>query len=102
MNSYNLFVQAGATHTAHSFTQPNNPALAPGPIISTTLVRYENPAYTEYDASIGCGKDAWSVEAYAQNLTNVITSTFTSSAQFAVQQTITRPRVIGARISYRF
>ncbi len=102
MNAYNLFVQAGATHTAHSFTQPNNPALAPGPVISTTLVRYENPAYTEYDASIGCGKDAWSVEAYGQNLTNVITSTFTSSAQFAVQQTITRPRVLGLRVGYKF
>lgn len=102
MNSYNLFVQAGATHTAHSFTQPNNPALAPGPQISTTLVRYENPSYTEYDASIGCAKDAWSAEVYGQNLTNVITSTFTSSSQFVVQQTITRPRVIGLRIGYKF
>ena len=35
------------------------------------------------------------LELYAQNLTNVIKSTFTSNSQFALQETITRPRVLG-------
>jgi hypothetical protein len=26
--------------------------------VSTTLIRFENPAYTQYDATIGIGKDA--------------------------------------------
>jgi hypothetical protein len=49
-NSYNAFAQFGATHTAHSFTQAgSNPSLSEGGAISTTILRFENPGYTEYD-----------------------------------------------------
>ena len=101
--SYNAFVQAGATHTAHSFTQSSaNPSLSSGSNVSTTLLRFENPPITQYDASIGVSRDAWSVEFFAQNLTNVVKSTFTSTGQFAVEETITRPRVLGIKIGARF
>ena len=103
MNAYNLYAQAGATHTGHSFTQSgSNPELSAGTAISTTLLRFENPAYTAYDASVGVSKDAWWAELHAENLTNVLASTFTSTSQFALQQTILRPRVIGVTIGYRF
>jgi iron complex outermembrane receptor protein len=102
-STYNLFVQAGATHTAHSYTQSgSNPVLSSGGNVSTTQLRFENPAYTEYDASCGISKDAWSVDLYAENLTNVITSVFTSTTQFAVAETITRPRVLGLNVGYKF
>jgi outer membrane receptor protein involved in Fe transport len=102
-NSYNAFSQIGATHTAHSYTQAgSNPSLATGGAINTTLLRFEDPAYTEYDASIGVGKDQWTVQAFGQNLTDVIKSVFTSSAQFDVQQTVTRPRIMGVKFSYKF
>ncbi|HLY53823.1 MAG TPA: TonB-dependent receptor, partial [Steroidobacteraceae bacterium] len=103
MSSYNLFAQWGATHTAHSYTQfGSNPALSSGGAISTNQLRFENPPYTEYDASVGASRDAWSCELYAQNLTNVIQSTWTSTAQFSLQQEITRPRVLGVRLGYKF
>ena len=103
MSSYNLFAQTGATHTAHSYTQfGSNPALSAAGNISTNQLRFENPPYTEYDASLGVAKDAWSAELYAQNLTNVIASTWTSTAQFSLQQEITRPRVLGLRFGYKF
>ncbi len=103
MSSYKLFAQLGATHSAHSFTQSgSNPELSAGTAISTTLLRFENPAYTQYDASLGAGKDAWWTELYAQNLTDVLASTFTSTSQFALQQTILRPRVLGLNVGYRF
>src|SRR5580704_8403702 len=103
LSLYNMFVQAGAVHTAHSFTQSgSNPELSAGGAISTTLLRFENPAYTTYDASIGAAKDAWWAELSAQNLTNVLASTFTSTSQFALQQTTLRPRVIGVTIGYKF
>jgi hypothetical protein len=103
MNSYNAFVQAGVTHTAHSFTQSSaNPALSAGANVSTTLLRFENPPISQYDASIGAGKDAWTTELYAQNLTNVIKSTFTSTNQFVQAETIMRPRVIGLKVGYKF
>ncbi|MBV9911768.1 MAG: hypothetical protein JOZ93_04295, partial [Sinobacteraceae bacterium] len=103
LNSYETYVQAGVTHSAHSFTQSSvNPSLSTGANISTTLLRFENPPLTEYDASLGVMKDAWTAELYAQNLTNVIKSTFTSTSQFVVAENITRPRVLGLRIGYKF
>ncbi len=103
MSSLNLFAQAGVTHTAHSFTQSgSNPVLSAGSNISTNQLRFENPPYTLYDVSCGVTKEAWSVELYALNLTNVVKSTFTSDAQFSLQENITRPRVLGAKIGYKF
>ena len=103
MNSYNAFVQAGATHNAHSYTQAGvNPALSTGGSVSTTLIRFENPAYSQYDASAGVARDAWSAEIYAHNLTNVNASVFTSTTQFVPAETINRPQVIGIKIGYKF
>jgi hypothetical protein len=103
ISSYGAFVQAGATHTAHSYTQSSaNPSLSAGTNVSTTLLRFENPPITEYDASVGISKDAWSAEFFAQNLTNVLRSTFTSTNQFVVAESITRPRVLGLQIRYKF
>jgi outer membrane receptor protein involved in Fe transport len=70
--------------------------------VSTTNLRFENPAFSQYDASIGVAKDAWTTEFYAQNLTNVIKSVFTSSTQFVPAEAITRPRVLGVRFGYKF
>jgi hypothetical protein len=103
INSYNAFVQAGATHTAHSYTQAGvNPALSTGGSVSTTLVRFENLPYSQYDASAGVAKDSWSAELYVQNLTDVNASVFTSTTQFVPAQTITRPRVIGIKFGHKF
>ncbi|HLJ39431.1 MAG TPA: TonB-dependent receptor [Steroidobacteraceae bacterium] len=103
MSSYNMFAQWGVTHTAHSYTQfGSNPSLSSGGAISTNQLRFENPPYTEYDASVGASRDAWTCELFAQNLTNVIQSTWTSTAQFSLQQEITRPRVLGVRLGYKF
>ena len=103
MSSLNLFAQAGVTHTAHSFTQSgSNPVLSAGSNISTNQLRFENPPYTLYDVSCGVTKEAWSVELYALNLTNVIKSTFTSDSQFSLQENIMRPRVLGLKIGYKF
>jgi iron complex outermembrane receptor protein len=103
MQSYNAFVQAGVTHTGHSFTQSSaDPALSQGGNISTTLLRFENPAYSQYDASVGVSKDAWSAELYAQNLSNVNASTYTSTNQFVIAENIVRPRVIEVRLGYKF
>ncbi|HEY2403094.1 MAG TPA: hypothetical protein VGI23_22265, partial [Steroidobacteraceae bacterium] len=86
-----------------SFTQSSsNPSFADGDNVSTTLLRFENPPITQYDASAGIARDAWSVDLYADNLTNVIKSTFTSTNQFVLAETITRPRVLGVRIGYKF
>ncbi|GAC1306787.1 MAG: hypothetical protein NVSMB10_11810 [Steroidobacteraceae bacterium] len=102
LDTYNAFVQLGATHTGHSFTQAgSNPTIGTG-AISTARLRFEDPTYTTYDASLGVAKDAWSTTLYAQNLSNSSASVFTNSDQFIVAQTLLRPRMIGLTFGYKF
>jgi iron complex outermembrane recepter protein len=99
---YAPYVQVAATHNGHSFTQAgSNPLIGPG-AISTGRLRFENPAYSTYDASIGVAKDAWWFNVYGQNLSNSNASVFVSTDQFIVAQTPLRPRVLGAAIGYSF
>lgn len=103
VNNYNAFVQFGGQHTGHSYTQSgSNPSLATGGAINTTLLKFENPAYTTFDASLGVAKDAWNVRLYSQNLFNKETALFTNTAQFVVAQTALRPRIIGVKFAYKF
>ncbi len=100
---YAPFVQFDATHSGHSFTQAGaNPTFALGGALSTSRGRYENPADSTYDASLGVAKDNWIFTAYAQNLSNSNASTFISADQFIVAQTPLRPRIIGGSIAFKF
>ena len=102
LHGLNAFVQAAVTHTAHSYTQSGaNPSLSTGGNVSSTLIRFENPAYSLFDASVGVSADAWSLEIYGQNLANSNAAVLTSTAQFVPAQTIVRPRVLGLKIGYR-
>jgi iron complex outermembrane recepter protein len=102
VNSYNAFVQFGGQHTAHSYTQSGNDPSISANGINTTLLRFENPAYSTFDASFGVAKDAWATHLFIQNLTNKETSLFTNTAQFVVAQTALRPRIIGVKFTYKF
>ena len=100
---YTPFVQFDATHSGHSFTQAgSNPTFAQAGAVSTGRLRFENPAYTTYDASIGVAKDAWYVNVYGENISNSNASVFVSTDQFIIAQTPLRPRVIGASVGYKF
>ena len=100
---YTPFVQFAATHSGHSFTQAgSNPTIAEAGAVSTGRLRFENPAYTTFDASFGVAKDAWYANVHAENLSNSNASTFVSTDQFIVAQTPLRPRVIGASFGYKF
>ena len=100
---YSPFAQFGATHNGHSFTQAgSNPTIAQGGSVTTGRLRFENPAYSTYDASFGVAKDAWTVTAYGENLANSNASTFISTDQFIVAQTPLRPRVLGVSFGYKF
>jgi iron complex outermembrane recepter protein len=100
---YTPFVQVAASHSGHSFTQAgSNPSLAQAGGISTGRLRFENPAYTTYDASFGVAKDAWYLNVYGENLSNSNKSVFVSTDQFIEAQTPLRPRVLGATFGYKF
>ena len=98
MNSYNAFVQFGGDAYG-SFVHPVAaaiPALSASGI-NTTLLRFENPAYSTYDASVGVAKDAWNAHVFVQNLSNSNDQPVHEHRQFAVAQTAVRPRVIGVK-----
>jgi outer membrane receptor protein involved in Fe transport len=98
---YNPFIQFGANHVGHSFSQSGEVAtsLQAAP---TGKTPYEIPAYSTFDASMGIAKGAWTVTAYGQNLGNSNASTFISGAQYIVAQTPLRPRVLGMSFGYKF
>jgi iron complex outermembrane recepter protein len=101
--AYSPFVQVGVTHNGHSFTQAgSNPTIAEAGSVSTGRLRFENPAYSTVDASLGVAKDAWIVTVYGENLGNSNASTFVSTDQFIVAQTPLRPRILGASFAYKF
>jgi iron complex outermembrane recepter protein len=100
--AYAPFMQFGATHQGISFTQAgSNPTIAQAGL-STSRLRFENPAYSTFNASFGVSKDAWIVTVYGENLTNSNASTFISDDQFIVAQTPLRPRIIGLSFGYKF
>jgi hypothetical protein len=93
-------VQAGLSHTGHSFTQAGaNPTIATAGL-TTSRLRFENPAYTTWDASCGIAKDAWTLTFFGENLSNSNASTFISDDQFIVAETPLRPRVLGIEFGY--
>jgi hypothetical protein len=100
---YNAFAMFGANYTGKMFNQTdtavNGDLVA---IPTTTLLRYEQPAYTTYDASLGVTKDTWTAELFGTNLSNSNASVFTSSAQFIKSEVPLRPRVVGVKIAYKF
>jgi iron complex outermembrane recepter protein len=102
-SDYTAFVQAGVTHQGISFTQAgSNPTLLPGGTVATSRGRFEMPAYSTANASVGIAKDPWWVTVNCENLANSNASTFISTDQFIVEQTPLRPRVIGGSFGYKF
>jgi outer membrane receptor protein involved in Fe transport len=90
IGDYKAFCQAGAQHIGDSVSATGN------------IIHYDQPGYTTYDAAIGVSKDNWNVQLFGQNLTSVNASTGTSGGQFVETQTVTRPRVAGIKLGYKF
>ena len=91
MNGFNAFVQATGDHQAHMITATGY------------VVGYDIPAYSTYGASAGVATaGGWAAQLYAQNLTNVDSSTSTGAGNFVEARTPLRQRVIGLKISYAF
>ncbi len=90
LNDYTLFVQASGNHQAHMVTATGY------------VVGYDIPGFSTYGAAAGLSKGDWSVQLFAQNLTNVNASTTISARQFIEAEVPVRPRVLGIRVAYGF
>jgi len=89
-NDYTAFWQVGGQHQAHSLS-------------ATGFVEaYDQPGFSTYDAAVGVGKGAWTLQLVGENLTDTNASLFTSSRQFILTETPMRPRTLGLRFGYKF
>jgi iron complex outermembrane receptor protein len=96
---YQTFLQVAATHRAHSWSTTDGIQTE---VDQVTPTRYDQPGFTTYDASVGVSKDAWNVQLYASNLTDVRGDLFSNYNQFVKMNTITRPRTVSLQFGYRF
>jgi iron complex outermembrane receptor protein len=87
---YKAFWQIGAEHIGSSLSNTGN------------LQTFVQESYTTYDAAAGVSKGAWNVQLFGQNLTSVNASTGTNANEFVEAQTVTRPRVVGVKLGYKF
>jgi iron complex outermembrane recepter protein len=103
VNDYKMFFSAGAEHVGDMQNEPSSFGSGAGVLNpTTTWLRYDQPAYTTYDAAFGIAKDNWHVEAYGTNLGNSDASLFTTSGQFVEAQVPLRPRVLGLKVGMKF
>jgi iron complex outermembrane receptor protein len=103
INDYKMFFSVGAQHVGDMQNEPSSFQSGAGVTVpTTTWLRYDQPAYTTYDASLGIAKDAWYVQAFGTNLSNSDASLFTSSGQFIESQVPLRPRVLGLKVGMKF
>jgi iron complex outermembrane recepter protein len=110
MGAYQPFAWVGASHIGPMTNNPRNyfsgtdPKYAnpggTGPI--TTLLLYDIPGYTTYDAAIGATKDNWTAQITGSNLTNAYGPTNVTSGQFIKAEIPLRPRVVMFLINYKF
>jgi len=100
---YKAFATAGVNYTGSMYNQPATYLSGTGVTIpTTTYLRYLQPAYTTFDASLGVAIKNWTVQIYGTNLGDSHASTFTSSAQFIKSEVPLRPRVIMLKIGAKF
>jgi outer membrane receptor protein involved in Fe transport len=102
-NDYKSFFQASMSHIDDMANQPSSFQSGDGVAVpTTTWLRYTMPGYNTYDVSFGVAKDQWDAMVYAQNLTDVQASTFTTSGQDIKAEVPLRPRVVGVKIGIKF
>ncbi len=102
---YKPWAWIGASHMGPMSNEPASfpSGLDPGQNPpTTTLLRYEIPSYTTYDAGIGVAKDNWTAEIQGSNITNAYGPTNISSGQFIESQIPLRPRIITFQFGFKF
>jgi iron complex outermembrane receptor protein len=106
MNGYRPFVWVGASHIGPMTNEPRNYHPGDNPIYGnppiTTLLLYDIPSYTTYDAGLGVSKDNWTAQINASNLSNEYGPTNVTSGQFIKAEIPLRPRVLTLLLSYKF
>jgi iron complex outermembrane receptor protein len=98
INGYTPFAQIDAVHQSHSLATTNQ---LPHDLQGNSTA-YELPPFTTYDGALGVAKDPWLVQVYGENLTDTRAQLYANYWQWYKAITVSRPRTIGLRFSYKF
>jgi iron complex outermembrane receptor protein len=98
LNSYDAFAQIDAIHQSHSLATTDQLSLD----LQNNSIAYDLPAFTTYDGALGVGKNAWLVQVYGENLTDTRAELYANHTEWYKAITVSRPRTIGLRFSYKF
>jgi iron complex outermembrane receptor protein len=90
-----MHIQAAGQHTAHSYASVVTQGAFGNP-------SFDLAAYSSFDAAAGFASGVWEVEAYAQNLTDSRGELYKSSINGPTLTTVSRPRTMGIRFSFKF
>ena len=90
--------QLGAMHQAHSLASATNASVdAQG-----KAAVYNLAPFSTFEAAVGIAKDAWSVQAYGENLSDTRAQLYADYYNFVKTVTTNRPRTFGLRVSCKF
>ena len=64
-------------------------------------LQYVDVAFTTYDGAIGVGRDGWLLQVYGEDLADTRAQLYANYSQFYKAVTVSRPRTIGLRFSYK-
>jgi iron complex outermembrane receptor protein len=97
-STYHAFAQIDAVHQSHSLATTDRLSLD----LQGNSIAYDLPASTTYAGAVGVGEDAWLVQAYGENLTDTRAQLYANYTEWYKAVTVSRPRTIGLRFSYKF
>jgi iron complex outermembrane recepter protein len=97
-NGYDWFAQISAVHQSHSYATTGTASLD----LQGNSLAYDLPPFTTYGGALGVGNGAWLVQAYGENLTDTQGELYANYTQWYKAITVSRPRTIGLRFTYKF
>ena len=98
LNGYNAFAQLSAVHQAQSISSTDRFASD----LHSVDAAYNLPAFSSYDGALGVAKDTWVAQVYGENLTDTRAQLYANNSLYYKAVTVSRPRTIGLRMSYKF
>ncbi|MEI8297950.1 MAG: TonB-dependent receptor [Pseudomonadota bacterium] len=98
LNDYEAFWQVAGAYHGSSYSTTDRLSRD----LSNQSIAYLQPSYSQFDASTGVSKDAWSAQLYCSNLTDKRSILNSNYGQWIKMDTVTRPRTIGVRFGYKF
>ena len=85
-------------HQSHSYATTGTASLD----LQGNSLAYDLPPFTTYGGALGVGNGAWLVQAYGENLTDTQGELYANYTQWYKAITVSRPRTIGLRLTYKF